>query len=216
MIEKSRQEGIQSSPIGKISNSRPASFAESKSIDQESDGTSISAYASIQRFVNEYIVRSNANDMQLNNGAFTRTLYRKTGTKLPRYSAAFQLLYYAMKYCLELTKYVRFSHGLHIDSNVNYSSLKEFISAADDLIVKKFHLKMVKGSHNGRVILPIKKPAVLAAKHLYDFAVHTAITLFDSSDLDNIAKERVQRKLSFTSASYHSHKTNETVGILDR
>ena len=58
MVETSRQQGIESSPVGKIFNNRPTSFADPKTIDRESDGTLISAYASVQRFVTEYITRS--------------------------------------------------------------------------------------------------------------------------------------------------------------
>lgn len=201
LLERSTTEGINSSPIGKISNTRPSSFADPKDIDQEEDGTFISAYSSIRRFVNEYMLKSNETDSEIDNDAFRRTLYRKSGTKLPRYCAAFQLLSKAMKYCSELTKYIRFDHGLHIDANENYSGLKEFVKIAEDHMSKKFQLKMKKGSFDGQVILPIKKPAVLSAKFFYDFTLKTAIKLFDSTDVDKIAKQRIDRKYLFTNSS---------------
>lgn len=72
---------------------------------------------------------------------------------------------------------------------------------------------MIKGSYKERAILPIKKPAVLAAKYFYDFTVNTAITIFDSSDLENIAKERIQRKLVMTTSSDDRYKAKQIFNI---
>ena len=87
-------------------------------------------------------------------------------------------------------KQIRFTDRLHVNAHTNLSNLRQFALAADELITNKIESKRYKGTYQDVVILPIKKPAVLAAKYLYDYSVKTTLKLFNPNDAEQLAKER--------------------------
>lgn len=143
----------------------------------------------MRRIISQYLDRAKEESIKSDDASLSRILFNKTGVKFPRYCATLQLLYYSIKYCRELIRYIRFDNGLHINKTVDLNNLNEFIVAADHLISEKFRRKKLKGVYNECVIVPIKKPSVLAAQHIYEYSLKTALKLFNS----NVAEDPSNR-----------------------
>ena len=189
MLKEHEKLGFITSVIEKMSNSRPTSISDVKPGDYENDDSLISAYTAVRRIILECFDKAKDENASSTKNSFLRTLYRKTGVKFPRYCATFQLFYYAVKYSRQLMKHIRFTDGPHVNAHTDLSNLRQFALAADELINKKVESKICKGTYQDVLILPIKKPAVLAAKHLYDYSIKTTLKLFSLSNVEQLAKE---------------------------
>ncbi|CAF1377737.1 unnamed protein product [Adineta ricciae] len=190
MVEEHTRHGIDIPMIEKLSNKRPVSIGNAKPADKEEDGKYVSAYTAARQIIHQYLNQTKENSLKSHNNSFLRSLFSKTGIKLPRYCAALQLLYFSIKCCRQLTKHLRFDNGLHINKNIDLNQLNEFVAAADRLIDKKFEQKQAKGTYENRVILPIKKPSVIAGKLLYEYSLKTALNLFNSNDTERFTQEQ--------------------------
>ena len=176
--------------VQKISNNRPTTSANAKPTDHEKDDTLISAHTAARRIILQYLDQAKEELLKSNDNSLSRVLFNKTGVKFPRYCATIQLFYYSIKYCRELMKFIRFDNALHIKKNFDVKNLNEFVIAANHLINQKLQQKKMKGTFDDRAILPIKKPSVLAAKHIYDHSMKTAIKLFKTNNMEESSNQR--------------------------
>lgn len=206
MIQDYKRLGINTPPIKKTSINRPTIIAAPKYLDKEQDESLISSHTAVRRIVHQYINQSKEEALQSDDTSLSRILLNKSGTKFPRYCATMQLLYYSIKYCRQLTKFIKFDNGFHLNRTIDFDNLNNFVIAADHFLTEKFQKKKAKGFFDGKVILPIKKASVLSAKYLYDYSMQTALKLYKPPDIHDSG---ARRKLPLTNLSSSTNQTDQ-------
>ncbi|CAF3895534.1 unnamed protein product [Rotaria sp. Silwood1] len=169
-----------------------------RTIDVEEDGSTLSAYALLEKLIKEDLAKSE----DMNRAPHVRALYAKTTKKVPRIVANTHLFFIAIHLLTsndyELFNYVSFREGSGTANSINGLSSK-FLETAKNVVYNymKMHFKIEKIKVGdvevvqGKFIIDVTKEAILAGYNLYKYMQDIQFAVFDLSGLDGIVKKRL-------------------------
>ena len=169
-----------------------------RTIDIEEDGSTLSAYALLEKLIKEDMAKSE----DMNRAPHVRALYAKTSQKLPRLVVNTHLYFVAVHLLTsnnyDLFNYVSFREGSGIANSLSGLSSK-FMQTATKVVhnymkmyFKSETIKVGEGEVvQGKFIMDVTKEAVLAGYYLFKYMQDIQLAIFDLSGLDAIIKARL-------------------------
>ena len=169
-----------------------------RNIDIEDDGSTLSAYALLEKLIKEDLAKSE----DMNRPPHVRALYAKTSQKLPRLVVNTHLFFVAI-HLLTSNVYNLFNYISFREGSATANSLKglspKFMETAKTVVHEymKMHFKselINVGDADvvqGKFVIDVTKEAVLAGYNLFKYMQDIQLAVFDLSPLDAIIKTRL-------------------------